>query len=92
MYLKKLATDKDKALGRRGGLFGHLKYFFTKDPRTYIPAMHLIVNSVFRAHPKAKKEELVKTCLNKLKLPKGVSVEEVTAYIEFLYENDKNLK
>lgn len=92
MYLKKLSTDKDKALGRRGGLYKHLKYFFTKTPRTYINAFHLIVNSVLKSNPKSKKEEIVKICLGKLKLPPGVTVEFATEEIEFLYESDKNFK
>jgi hypothetical protein len=48
LYLHSFATEKDRQVGSRGGLFRHLAHFQMPD-RRYWPGMHLVAVSTFKA-------------------------------------------
>jgi hypothetical protein len=45
-FLQNFATERDRQLGKRGGMFCHLKFMVVPD-RRYWPGLHLVATSVF---------------------------------------------
>jgi len=91
-YLKSLATDKDKQLNRRGGLYRHIKYFFLSEPPEYVKGFHMIAATTMDY--KMSKEEYIKIVLHKVKqnqphkeFHSSSQEKEIVTWIGFLYDS-----
>eukprot|EP00026_Physarum_polycephalum_P004641 Phypoly_transcript_04663.p1 GENE.Phypoly_transcript_04663~~Phypoly_transcript_04663.p1 ORF type:complete len:660 (-),score=89.51 Phypoly_transcript_04663:152-1933(-) len=49
-FLKNFATEKDKVLGRRRGIYRHLK-LFVHPANYYVPHIHLVADSIVKRDP-----------------------------------------